>query len=670
LRFRFSRLTALVLPFALTLSGQASAQSAATPCSTPECAQRDQLWVPAAQLHEIKNQFVAALRQFTEAVAGTYGDEGPRLSASIDAARRALAQWDAGLRAYETMTAGLAESAERHVALGTVYLDRDRGTDALRELDAAARLDPRRADVPRLRGMAYAIAGKPAEAADAFRKASALDAADPMLAYALAQQLAALHRGDDAAGALRRFQELVWPQLRSRRADARPSAPFERIGLLRQVANVSPIFPLQAYRDGFARLLAGQYGAGLDALARAVSSDPLAGAGLADVRDAGAALRRGQLAPALNILELAVAANPARAEAHRVLGIAYRADEQFDRSAQAFADAIQRAPGDERARLGRVDALSDAGRVDDAAAVLSAMPDSGQAHYRLGQIYQTRSLFPQAVREFQAAAALVPLVGLDRLFETIGGVYVNQADFDHAVAAYLKRIDVNPNNPDAHKSLAEIYFLQGRDDEALAEFTATLLIEPRHAGALVGASQVLLRRGRFDEALDVSAQALALDGRLKDARYAHATALMRVGRADEGRRELDLFQQMQAEVKAATERQSELNTARRDAAERLQAGELDAAITAFRQALTLAPDAADLRRSLGSTLIKAGRSQEAIPVLEQAVQLEETPDARRLLADAYKGAGRLADSQTQADAAATLSARVKAERLLKLGGAR
>jgi tetratricopeptide (TPR) repeat protein len=672
-RIGFSRLAAAVVLFA-SLPGTSRAAAQTTPaCQTPECVSRDQLWVPAARIHEIKNQFVAAIRQFTEAVAGTYGDEGPRLSTTLDAARRSLAQWDAAIRAYETMVASLTAGAEVHVALGTVYLDRDRIDDALREFGAAGRLDPRRADVHSLSGLAHALANSPLKAAAELRTASMLNADDPLLQYGLAQQLLKADRRGPATDALRRFQESAWPRLRRARG-SQPSAPFERVSLLRQVAGVAPIFPLDAYRSGFAALVAGRYDAALTELGRAVSADPLAGSGPGDVSNGGAALRRGQLPPALKALEDGVAANPDRSESHRVLGLAYWADEQLDKSVAQLTEAIRRAPLDERSRLLLADVLSDAGRSAEAeqalTAAIAAIPGSGQAHYRLGLLYQSHSLLPQAVREFEAAAALGPLVGLDRLYETIGAVYASQASFDNAVAAYLKRIEVNPNNADAHKSLGEIYFLQGRHDEALAEFAATLLIDPGHAGALVGASQVFLRLGRFDEALDLSAQALALDGRLKDARYAHAMSLVRSGRADEGRRELELFERMQAEVMATTERQSELNTLKRDAVRRLEGADYVAAATLLRQATALDPGAADVSRDLGSALLLAGRPGEAASELERSIQLEDSAGAHRLLADAYKALGRPADGEAQTALAAQITERAKAARLQKLGGVR
>jgi tetratricopeptide (TPR) repeat protein len=665
--------TALVLSVALTPSGHAAAQSQAA-CNTPDCTRRDELWVPAGRIHEIKNQFVDAVRQFTEAAAGTFGDEGPQLLTSLDAARTTLARWDAALRSYEMLVAAMPDSAEVHVALATVYLDRDWRGEALRELAAAARLDSRRADVYNLAGLAYAQAGKPSEAAEAFRAASALDGADPITFYSLAQQLMRAGQRDQGTDALRRFQESEWPRLR-RQPSRQPSTPFERVSLLRQAAGVAPIFPLHPYRPGFVLLLSGQYDAAIAEFARAATADPLTANGI--IAGQASALRRGQSPEAIAGLEQRLtgpASGEARAEILRILATAYWVDGQFERSIARLGDAIRLAPENERARIALADVLLEAGSSDEAERALTGtiavIPGSGHAHYRLGQLFQSRSLLPQAVREFEAAAALDPLVGLDRLYETIGGIYTNQASFDQAIGAYLKRIDANPNNGDAHKSLGEIYFLQGRHDEALAEFAATLLIDPGSAGALVGASQVFLRQGRFDESRDFAAQALALDSRLKDARYAHAMSLVRLGRTDEGRRELEVFERMQTEVMAGTQRQSELNTIRRDAAARLKDGDFAAAAPLLRRGLTLDPKAADIHRDLGIALSGVRQFKEAAAVLEGAVQLEDSAQVHQLLAEAYKALGRTDDSQTQTALAARVIERAKAERLQKLNGAR
>jgi tetratricopeptide (TPR) repeat protein len=667
------------LAFALVIGMPASAgaQSPAA-CSTPACARQNQLWAPAARIHEIKNQFVATIRQFAEALAGTYGDEGPGLSSALASAHRTLTQWDDAIRAYEMALSGMTEDAGLHVALGTVYLDRHRIDDALRELGAAGRLDPRRADVPSLMALAYGAENRSAEAAEALRKASTLDGGDPITVYRLAQQLIASGGREAASQALRAFQESEWKRAKSRRGTG-AVAPFERVNLLRQVAGAAPIFPLRLYRPGFALLLAGNYAPALAEFTRAAAVDPLAAAAgngepAVDVPRMAASLRRGTLQSAIGELETAMGRAPDRSEIRRVLGVAYWADGQFEKSAVQFGEATRLAPQDERARIGLADVLIEAGRVADAeqalVSAIQAVPDSGQAHHRLGQLYQTRSLLPQAVREFETAARLDPLVGLDSLYLTIGGLHASQADFDGAVDAYVKRIDANPNHADAHKALGDIYFLQGRHDEALAEFAVTLLIDPRSSGALAGAGQVYLRLGRFAEALDASKQALALDARLKDARYALAMSLLRLGKTDDGQRELDVFQRMQAEVMANAQRQSELNATLRDAARSLESGEFAAAATQLRKALTYDANSAGVNRDLGLALIKAGQFEPAIQALDRAAQLSDSAGVHELLASAYNALGRTADGQAQTAIAVRLTERAKVERLQRMGGAR
>jgi tetratricopeptide (TPR) repeat protein len=637
-------------------------------------AAQSEIWVPAGQIHTLKNQFVAAVSQLAEALAGTYGDEGRSISSAIGALDRMRMQWDDAIRVYERMLGGVAENAEVHVALGTVYLDRHRITDALRELAAAGRLDPRRADVYTLSALAHGLAGRHDEAAQALREASSRDASNPLTFYGLAQQLIDNGERDQATAALRTFQELQQKRSSGPGSRGEPTAPFERASLLRQAAGVAPIFALHGYRRAFARLFDGSYEQAVAEFTRAAIADPLVADSTTHgtaVEDAGVLLRRGQLSLALSRLEAAVAVAPDRSEAHRMLGVAYWADGQHEKSLAQLRAAIRLVPDDERSRTALADVLMDIGRLAEAeqalAETVQTIPDSGPAHYRLGQLYQIQSLLAPAIRELETAVALDPLVGLDRLYETIGGLYVSQANFDRAVDAYVKRVDVNPNNPDAHRKLGEIYFLQGRNDEALAEFTAALLIDPRSSGALAAASQVYVRMGRYAEALDTSRQALALDAGHNEARYALATSLLRLGRTAEGKSELETFQRTQAAAMAAAQRQSALKATLREAAERVGHGEFGAAAALLRRALADDPNAAGVQRDLGSALMRSAQYAEAIQALEQALQQEDSADVHQLLADAYRAVGRAGDSEAQAALAAQAIERAKAERLRRIG---
>jgi tetratricopeptide (TPR) repeat protein len=640
-------------------------------------AAQSEIWVPASQIHAIKNQFVAAVSQLAEALAGTYGDEGRSLSAAIESLDRVRLQWDDAIRVYERMLAGVTESAEVHVALGTVYLDRHRIDDALREFAAAGRLDPRRADVYSLSALAHGLASRHKEAAQALIDASSRDRGNPLTFYALGLQLINSGQRDRARDALRTFQELQQKRSSDRDGKSGTPAPFERASLLRQAAGVAPIFPLHRYRQAFARLSEGNYEEAVAEFKRAAIGDPLVADSTANgraVEEAGALLRRGQLPLALSRLEAALTVAPNRSEAHRVLGVAYWADGQYEKSVAQLNAAIRLVPDDERSRTALADLLVDIGRLAEAEQALSAtvqaIPDSGPAHYRLGQLYQIQSLLPAAVRELETAVALNPLVGLDRLYETIGGLYVNQANFDSAVDAYVKRVDVNPNSADAHRKLGEIYFLQGHDDEALAEFAAALLIDPTSSGALAAACQVYVRMGRFAEALDTSRRALALDAAHNEARYALATSLLRLGQADEGKKQLEIFQRTQSAAMADAQRQSALKATLREATLRLGSGEYLAAVALLRQALAGDPNAAGVQRELGIALMKSAQYAEAIQALEKALQWEDGAEVHQLLADAYRALDRPGDSAAHTAMSAQAIARAKEARLRRIGAGR
>jgi tetratricopeptide (TPR) repeat protein len=636
-----------------------------------------EIWVPAGQIHAIKNQFVAAVSQLAERLAGTYGDEGRSISSAIESLDRVRLQWDDAIRVYERTLSGVAENAEVHVALGTVYLDRHRIDDALREFAAAGRLDPRRADVYGLSALAHGLANRHQEAARALIDASSRDGSNPLTFYGLAQHLIINGQHDRARDALRTFQQLQQKRSSERAGKSESPAPFERAGLLRQAPGVAPIFPLHGYRQAFARLFDGNYEQAVAEFKRAAAGDPLVADSTTNgtaVEEAGALLRRGQLAPALSRLEAALTVAPNRSEAHRLLGVAYWADGQYEKGVASLNAAIRLVPNDERSRTALADVLVDIGRIAEAEqalnATVQAIPDSGPAHYRLGQLHQMQSLLPPAVRELETAVALDPLVGLDRLYETIGGLYVNQADFDGAVDAYVKRVDVNPNNADAHRKLGEIYFLQGRDDEALAEFAAALLIDPGSSGAFAAAAQVYVRMGRYAEALDTSRQALTLDAGHNEARYALATSLMRLGQADEGKKQLEIFQRTQAAAMANTQRQSAVKAALREATLRLGNGEYPAAAALLRKALADDPSAAGAQRDLGIALMKSAQYAEAIQALDKALLLDDSAEVHQLIADAYRALGRLGDSAAHTALSAQAIERTKEARLRKIAGGR
>ena len=653
----------------------ADAVSQTAECQTADCAgpqaspARERLWADAAAIRPLKLAFVDALQQFMRAQAGTFGDEGAALLASVASMRETLAKWDQAVGQFTARSSRLPPEADVHVAMATVFLDRGRIESALKELAAAERMQSGRLDVHTLQALAFDALDRPEDAARALRTAVSTGPGSPALFYRFAVSSARATRTDDAVRARLNLRRA----LAAGTKDVVPGAPFERIGLLRQAAGAAPIFPQARYAVGFAALDAGAYAAAVEQFADAAASDPLV-AGDAARRDrvAGAAraLREGRLASAHQDLQALVAEAPDHAEARRVLGLLFWIDDQAGASIEQLRAAVRLAPGDERARILLADVLAGDRRLAEAerelTQALEARVRSGQVYQRLAQVYERQSMLPQATDAFRESGRFGPVVGRDEFHRALGSLLVNQADFDGAVAAYSRRIGVNPNNGEAHRQLGEIYFLQGRHDEALAEFAVAAWLDPADARAHAWAGQVHVRLLEYAEAVAAFERALALDPTIREARYGLAISLQRLGRTAEAAVELETFRVQQAEAEALGQRAFQLDALRREGSRALIAGTLDAAIARFREALALDAGTARSHRDLGLSLLRAKQVPEAIEHLGRAQQIEGTAEGFALLAEAFTLAGNAEEAARQRELQREAINAAKLERLQML----
>jgi tetratricopeptide (TPR) repeat protein len=613
----------------------------------------------AAQVADPKAEFIQALGQFSLALDGKYGDEGSSIRSSLASLERGLAQWDTVIRTYEAAmaaeirSAGAPLASRMHLALGGVYLERGRVPDAMREFGLAGQLEPGRADIQTLRGLAYSqLANDPAAATAAFRRASLLDPTDPVRAYVLARHLSAVGEEDEAAKVRQLFR--ANEKQRTSAGRAAIALPFVRLGLVQEVDGIEPFFPPVAYAEGFALLRQGAYQRAIAQFKDAAARDPLTTAPVAvaeSTERAATAFRDGSVETAVQHLKAVVAVSPTHAEAHRILGSIYVADRQPDVGVDALRTAVGLSPDDERARLALADALVDSGEFPAAEQALretlSTLPDSGRARYALARLYQRQGLYTEALREFDLALAFHPLLGLNGIYETMGTLMAAQQDFDGAIDSYNRQVDLHPNHAAAHQKLGETYFRQGRHEEALAEFDVVLMLSPQRAEAYAAAAQVHLREGHYADAADASGRALELNASHKEARYVRATSLIRLGKTEEGARELQRFERLQAEEMAARTRLFELEGLKREASVSAANGDQEKAVALRRQILVLAPTAADSYLDLGLALVKAEQLADAIEHFKAAVALDAHFDVHRHMAEAYAALGRLEESRSQ-----------------------
>jgi tetratricopeptide (TPR) repeat protein len=673
--FQVSRLTcsAGLVAACLAVTPSAALAGQAPACQGASCELTvEEAFGTVAQIGRQKQEFVGAVRQLILALAGTFGDEGPRIDATLQAMSTLLASWDRAILQFEQRVRAGNRPAEVHLALGVVYLERYRLDAAQGELAEAARLNARRADAHALQALVQSLSNQPAAAAAAFARAAAIDTGRPGLLYSQARQLGLAGQDAGAAKALQAFVAVQQARLAAppRQDDGRP--PFERVALLRQTPGVAPIFPPALYAEAFARLGRGAYPEAVELFKQAFDRDPLSRtqAGGDRVVDGGTALRDGNVPLAIQHLKTAVAAEPGRAEAHRLLGVALREADQYDDSLAALTKAIELEPSDERARISLADVYGATGRDADAErtlqAAIAAMPASGQAYHSLGRLYQLMAKNLDAARAFEHAAERNPLVGQDHLYDAIGGIYLAEGDFDKAAAAYQTRVDVSPNNADAHRELGDVFQQRNQPDEALAEFMAALLVDPNNVAAYAGMAQLRLQQGKYAEAAGAAQTAVNLDPAHPGARYSLGASLLRLGRKAEGQREIEVFEKMQAANRLREDRDWELRLVRQAASTSLDKGDIEDVAVQLRKALELAPEDPQAYISLGVVVKKLGRHAEAVELFQKAVAMKAGGDVHRLLAESYEALGRTSESQRHR----ALYDRARQERLQTAGGGR
>jgi len=157
------------------------------------------------------------------------------------------------------------------------------------------------------------------------------------------------------------------------------------------------------------------------------------------------ALRRGQAAAALDYASRAIAVDPRRARAHHLRGLALHA---VGRGTEALVDLRQAVAMD--AKL--VDARLDLG---------NALLDEGD--------------FASAATEINAALAADPSA---IAYNSLGNLHARQRQFDAAIAAYSRAIELDPRLPQAYGNLGMLQFSVADNDAAIASFRRAVALAP------------------------------------------------------------------------------------------------------------------------------------------------------------------------------------------------
>jgi Tfp pilus assembly protein PilF len=211
---------------------------------------------------------------------------------------------------------------------------------------------------------------------------------------------------------------------------------------------------------------------------------------------------------------------------------------------------------------------------------------------RAGMANERTGNYPAAVRAYERGLAVEP--DNVELLNSLGFALFQQGKSQEAIVALEKAVAVDPKHWKSHNNLALAAIDVGELETAEAHYRESLAIQPQ-AEIYNDLGVVLDNQGLPDEATRAYRKAIAMDPKFASAHYNLGSSLARSGQSRDAERHL-------------------------------------------RSALELAPDARAYT-ALGIVVWQLGRTDEAVTLLQQAIETDATySPARNKLAEILAGA--------------------------------
>jgi tetratricopeptide (TPR) repeat protein len=259
---------------------------------------------------------------------------------------------------------------------------------------------------------------------------------------------------------------------------------------------------------------------------------------------------------------------------------------------------------------------------------VAVYPDSRQLQYQLGELYAIWGKYQKAIDVLKSAARTGVSTNseLDRyqlglIYERIGEMNFNLVQFDDAIAALSKALEVNPASWSSRLLLGAAYLRRNKFGEAAAEYSRAISTNSRIAAAHEGLAQVNLDLGRYAEAATGADRALAIDPRLQKARYIKGMALIRGGKEREGRTVLQDYEQREGELRTAASGLSAIADLEENSLTLLSEGRGQEAMAVMSDGIGAYPLHARLHLRLGLIQSRIRLHREAAETFETMIRL-------------------------------------------------
>jgi tetratricopeptide (TPR) repeat protein len=253
----------------------------------------------------------------------------------------------------------------------------------------------------------------------------------------------------------------------------------------------------------------------------------------------------GRVRDAIAAAEDQIKKNPDNLEAHKLLGRIYL---------RSLGNMQNGGPADQMMKLA----------IDEYTQIVRLDPNNTENHLLLGRLYTLNHDSVHAEEQFKAAQKIDPdseevvlnIAGLyseqgdnqraiqvlsalpegDQTSKTLyalGQTYDQIKDTKNALIAYQKALDLDSDNLDVERALAQDQLTSGQDDAALKSFKDVAEGDPSDAQSLLRIAEIERRQGRYEEALTALKKAKDLDSDSLEISFNQALTYDALGQYDQ-----------------------------------------------------------------------------------------------------------------------------------------
>lgn len=312
--------------------------------------------------------------------------------------------------------------------------------------------------------------------------------------------------------------------------------------------------------------------------------------------------------------------------AHAGLSRAYR-QKYFDtrdglwaqRAVDEATNALRLDPDRAEVRYVLALTLSTSGRLDEAVEelnrALGMQPNYEDARRQLGLVLADQGHVDAAVAEFRKAIALRPNAAGP--YNAMGLVLLRASRYVEAVAAFEQAVRIAPDTFTGYQQLGTAYQFLGRTDEALDNYRKANLIRPS-AGAFSNIGAILHEQGDYAGAVEAYQKSIEIRPNSAPTHRNLGDALIKMGRSANARAAYrEAVRLGEADLKVNP---SDPRLLAAQAVYLQKAGDEAAALNRLNLALATAPDNGEVLYRAGIVMALRGDREQALSLLERAVQ--------------------------------------------------